>query len=177
MRKELLVRSALAAALCVGIAACDRTGTGGNASAGNAATGAGSAAADVKRAEQDMLAAWKAKDAAKVASLYTGDAAVATPGAPLITGHDAIMKSVESDFNDPAFSLDYANADTKVAGSGDIAYTRGTFRVTFTNPQTRKPQSMSGNYLTVFAKQADGGWKAAEDFAVGGQAAMVPSGT
>jgi uncharacterized protein (TIGR02246 family) len=122
-----------------------------------------------------MLAAWKAKDAAWLASHYTGDASVATPGAPLVTGHDAIVKSVTDDLKDPAFSLDFSNADTRVAG--DLAYTRGTFRVSFTNPQTRKPQDMSGNYLTIFARQADGGWKAAEDFAVEGQAAMVPPGT
>jgi uncharacterized protein (TIGR02246 family) len=168
MTKALLAKAAMAAALCVAVAACDKSGTGGNAAAGNQAAGGASAAADVKRAEQDMLAAWKAKDAARVASLYTGDAVVAIPGAPLVTGHDAIVKSVEADFKDPAFSLDYANADTKVAGSGELAYTRGTFQVGFTNPQTHKPQRMSGNYLTVFARQSDGSWKAAEDFATEG---------
>ncbi|MEA3061248.1 MAG: hypothetical protein QOJ94_1029 [Sphingomonadales bacterium] len=177
MTKEFLARAALAAALCVGVAACDKSGTGGNAAAGNQAAGSTSAADDVKRVEQDMLAAWKAKDAARVASLYTDDAAVATPGAPLVRGHDAIAKSVGDDLKDPAFSLDFSNEDTKVAGSGELAYTRGTFRVSFTNPQTKKPQTMSGNYLTVFAKQGDGGWKAAEDFATEGQAPPSPSGT
>jgi uncharacterized protein (TIGR02246 family) len=175
MRKELLAKAALAAALCVAIAACDRTGTGGNAAAGNAAAGTASAAADVKQTEQDMLAAWKAKDPAKLASYYTDDASVATPGAPLVTGRDAIVKCVTDDLKDPAFGLDFSNADTRV--SGDVAYTRGTFRVSFTNPQTRKPQTMSGNYLTVFARQADGHWKAAEDFATEGQAAAAAPGT
>jgi uncharacterized protein (TIGR02246 family) len=177
MAKELLAKAALAALLLSGAAACDKSGTGGNAAAGNSGASAASAADEIKRVEQDMLAAWKAKDAARLASYYTGDAVVATPGAPLVTGHDAIVKSVEADLKDPAFSLDYANADTRVAGSGDLAYTRGTFRVSFTNPQTKKPQNMSGNYLTVFARQADGGWKAAQDFATEGQAAASPPGT
>ncbi|MEA3035922.1 MAG: hypothetical protein QOH04_1687 [Sphingomonadales bacterium] len=177
MAKELLAKAALAAALCVGVAACDKSGTGGNATAGNAAASSASAADDVKQVERDMLAAWKAKDAAKLASYYTDDAVVATPGTPLVKGHDAIVKSVEGDLKDPAFSLDFSNEDIKVGGGGDIAYTRGTFQVSFTNPQTKKPQSMSGNYLTVFARQADGGWKAAEDFATEGQApAPVPGG-
>ncbi|MEA3040265.1 MAG: hypothetical protein QOE79_2778 [Sphingomonadales bacterium] len=171
MAKELLAKAALAAFLLSGAAACDRSGTGGKVSAGS-----GAAADEVKQAERDMLAAWKAKDAARVASLYTDDAAVATPGAPLVKGHDAILKSVGDDLKDPAFSLDFSNEDTRVAGSGEVAYTRGTFRVGFTNPQTKKPQTMSGNYLTVFAKQSGGAWKAAEDFAVEGQAA-ASSGT
>jgi uncharacterized protein (TIGR02246 family) len=170
-----LVKAALAAILVFGAAACDKSGTGGNA-AGNASSGS-AAADDVKRVEQDMLAAWKAKDAAKLASYYTDDAAVATPGAPVLTGHDAIVKSFEADFMDPTFSLDYANAETKVAGSGDLAFTRGTFRVSFTNPQSKKAQNMSGNYLTVFARQPDGDWKAAEDFATEGLAVPALSGT
>jgi len=166
--KTKLVYAALAATILLGAAGCDRSGTGGNA-AGNASTA--SVSDDVKRVEQDMLASWKAKDPAKIASYYTDDAAMATPGAPLVTGHDAIVKSVTDSLKDPAFSLDFSNADTRVAG--DLAYTRGTFRVSFTNPRTRKPQTMSGNYLTVFAKQSDGSWKAAEDFATEGQAAAA----
>lgn len=171
MTKELLAKAALAAALCLGGAACDRSGTGGNSAAGNGAASAGSAADDVKQVERDMLAAWKAKDAAKVASYYADDAVVAVPGAPLDKGHEAILKSTTASLKDPAFSLDFSNEDTRVAG--DLAYTRGTFRVSFTNPQ-KKPQSQSGNYLTVFARQADGGWKAVEDFATEGPAAAAP---
>ncbi|MEA3033882.1 MAG: hypothetical protein QOH86_1898 [Sphingomonadales bacterium] len=174
MTNERFARAALAALLVTSAAACDRSGTGGNASAGNAAASAASAADDVKRVEQDMLAAWKAKDPARLASYYTDDAAVANPGETLASGRDAILKSFAAALKDPAFSLDYSNLDTRV--SGDVAYTRGTFRVTFTNPETKKPQNLSGNYLTVFAKQPDGGWKAAEDFATEGPAAAPPPG-
>jgi ketosteroid isomerase-like protein len=37
-----------------------------------------------------------------------------------------------------------------------------------TDPVTRKPAAGSGSYLTVWKKQADGGWKAVEDFVTPG---------
>jgi len=38
--------------------------------------------------------------------------------------------------------------------------------ITFTNPQTKQAENAAGTYLTVFRKQADGSWKAVEDFGV-----------
>jgi ketosteroid isomerase-like protein len=35
--------------------------------------------------------------------------------------------------------------------------------MTMTNPKNKKPVEDKGSYLTVFKKQADGGWKAIED--------------
>ena len=59
-----------------------------------------------------------------------------------------------------------SNEKTEVAGSGDLAYRRGSFTITFTNPQTNQPENGAGTYLTVFKKQADGNWKIVEDFGV-----------
>jgi ketosteroid isomerase-like protein len=43
--------------------------------------------------------------------------------------------------------------------------------MTMTDPATRKPPAGSGSYLTVWKKQADGGWKAVEDFVTPGPGA------
>jgi ketosteroid isomerase-like protein len=56
----------------------------------------------------------------------------------------------------------------QVAASGDLAYMRGHCTMTMTYPATRKPATRSGSYLTVWKKQADGGWKALEDFVTPG---------
>jgi ketosteroid isomerase-like protein len=59
----------------------------------------------------------------------------------------------------------------QVAASGDLAYTRGHYSMTMTDPVSRKPAASGGSYLTVWRRQADGGWKAVEDFVTPGPAA------
>ena len=39
-----------------------------------------------------------------------------------------------------------------------------------TDPATKKPLESTGSYLTVWQKQADGSWKAVEDFITPGPA-------
>ena len=42
--------------------------------------------------------------------------------------------------------------------------------MTYTDPGTGKAASGTGSYLTVWKKQADGSWKAVEDFVTQGPA-------
>jgi hypothetical protein len=67
---------------------------------------------------------------------------------------------------DPNFKMSLSNEKTGVAGSGDRGYRRGTFKITYTNPQTKQAENSAGTYLTVFRKQADGSWKMVADFGV-----------
>jgi len=53
----------------------------------------------------------------------------------------------------------------KIAKSGDIAYSQGTFKYTTTDPKTKKRVGQAGNYVEVYKKQADGTWKVVEDIA------------
>ena len=148
--------------------ACDRVGSHEEDEAAPVDTAA--AEADVRRTEGEMLAAFKARDHSKLAGYYADDAVMATPGRAAASGKAAIAQMLEADMKDPAFALDFANARTLVAASGDIAYTRGTFRVTFTDPATKKPRQGGGHYVTIFRKQPDGSWKAIEDVASEGGA-------
>jgi uncharacterized protein (TIGR02246 family) len=148
--------------------ACDRVG--GHEEEAAAAVDTAAAEAEVKRTEAEMLAAFKAKDPARLAGYYADEAVMATPGRAAAAGRAAIVAMLEADMKDPAFALDFANAKTLVAASGDIAYTRGTFRVTFTDPATKRPREGRGNYVTIFRKQSDGSWKAIEDVASEGGA-------
>jgi uncharacterized protein (TIGR02246 family) len=167
--KRSFLSAGVTLALCVPLAACDRDH--GPAHEGNGAAAHADPADEaeaVKKVEEEVLAAFKAKDAAKVASYYAEDAVVSTPGRAAAKGREAIGKALQEDLSDPAFAIDFTNE--KAAVSGDMGYTRGTFRVTFTNPQTKAPQNIVGNYVTVFRKQADGSWKATEDVASEGAA-------
>jgi hypothetical protein len=65
--------------------------------------------------------------------------------AAAMSGHDKIKANLARYLSDPAFNLEFSSDSTKTAESGDMAYTRGRFTVTQTDPQTKKPVSMSGN--------------------------------
>jgi uncharacterized protein (TIGR02246 family) len=133
----------------------------------------GAAVAAVKAVEADMLAAYKARDAAKAASYYAADADIMVPNVAAYHGSTAAA-SMANDFKDPAFSISFTNTRTEVAASGDMAFTQGTFHVTYTNPATKQPGAMDGSYVTVFRKQADGGWKAVQDISTPGPNATPP---
>jgi len=165
MTRRILVPAGLAAALAVSLAGCDRAGGHHEDEAGDAAGGAaGAAAADaVRQAEAATLAAFKAKDAARAASYYAEDAVVMIPGRAVATGRAAVEKAIGEDLGDPNFTFDFTNAKTDVAASGDMAYTRGSFRVTYTDPKTRAKASEAGSYVTVFRKGSDGAWRAVAD--------------
>jgi len=158
MTRTILMASAVAFAL----AGCQQYGAKGNAAGNAAVADAGDASAAVTAVEADMLAAFKAKDAAKLTSHYASDAVLAVPERT-VKGGEAIAKANAEDLKDPGFSLDFTNARTDA--SGDLAYTTGSFKVTYTDPKTKKVVNGQGTYVTVFKKQADGSWKAVADIA------------
>ena len=120
----------------------------------------------VDRTAQEMLTAFESKDAAKVNSYYAPDAIIATAGRPAAKDGRAVSKAIRDDTEDPNFKMSLSNEKTEVAGSGDLAYRRGTFKITFTNPQTTQAANGAGTYLTVFRREADGSWKVVADFGV-----------
>jgi uncharacterized protein (TIGR02246 family) len=158
MRQALTI--ALTLALGAGVSGCraDRHHDHEGAAADTEAL-----AGAVKAEEQKMLDGFRARNADAVAALYASDATVMLPFEAPMSGSDAIKAGIAETLADPAFKLDFSNQKTDVAGSGDLAYTRGAFTVTYTNSQTKKPETLKGGYVTVFRKQADGSWKVVED--------------
>ena len=120
----------------------------------------------VTRTAQEILAAIDAKDSAKVNSYYAPDAVIATAGRPAAKDGRAVSRAIRDDIADTNFKMSLSNEKTEVAGSGDLAYRRGAFKITYTNPQTKQAENSTGTYLTVFRKQADGSWKVVADFGV-----------
>ena len=120
----------------------------------------------VDRTAHEVLTAFGARDAAKVNSYYAPDAIIATAGRPAAKDGRAVSKAIKDDLADPNFKMSLSHEKTEVAASGDLAYRRGSYKITATNPQTKKAEYSEGTYLTVFRKQADGRWKVVEDFGV-----------
>jgi len=95
---------------------------------------------------------------------YAPDAYFVAPGLKHASGTADIRKQYEGFAKDPNGSISFASDKIDVAASGDIAYSRGHYSEKYTDPKTKKIVSDSGSYITVFKKQPDGSWKAAEDF-------------
>ncbi len=128
--------------------------------------------AQLKQDEARWNQAYAAHDAAALAGADADDAALANPGAPLVTGIDAIRKETSAFAADPNLQVQFASDRVQVAASGDLAYTRGHYTMTMTDPATKKPATSKGSYLTVWQKQKDGAWKAVEDFITPGPQAV-----
>jgi len=122
--------------------------------------------ADVK-AIRDVETAWDqafaTKDVDKVGAFYADDASLFLPDAPVVNGIAAIKAADKPFLSDKNFSLTCASDKVDVAKSGDFGYSQGSLTQTMTDPKTKKVLTVKGKYVTVFKKQADGGWKAVAD--------------
>ena len=128
----------------------------------------------LKGIEGQWMADYNARDAMRLAEHYAPDGTIANPGAPLATTAVARREAIGAMVADPNLRLQFASDRVQVAKSGDFAYSRGHFTMQSTDPATKQPRSDSGSYLTVWQKQADGGWKAVEDFITPGAPAPAP---
>jgi uncharacterized protein (TIGR02246 family) len=113
--------------------------------------------------------AYAERDAKTLASMYADDAALANPGEELVRGKTAIEQATAAFAADPNLKVAFEANRIQVARSGELAYTRGRYTLTMTDPDTSKPETSIGHYLTVWQKQADGSWKAVEDFITPGR--------
>ena len=134
--------------------------------------GCGQTAADTQaeaKALRDNETQWNqdyaAKDADKVAAHYADTAVLMTPGAPLLDSKENIHKFLAEMLKDPALTLKFQASRAEVSKSGDMGYTQGSYTMTMTDPNTKQVINDHGSYVTTYAKQADGSWKAVADIA------------
>ncbi|MFL6720484.1 MAG: YybH family protein [Sphingomonas sp.] len=118
---------------------------------------------------------YAAKDVNALAGHYADDAALAGPGDALATTDVDRRKSLGGLVTDPNLKLTFASDRIEVAGSGDLASSRGHYSLTMTDKATNKPVTSDGSFLTVYKKQGDGSWKAIEDFITPGPAPAAKS--
>ena len=140
--------------------------------------GGSDGSADARAIEQQLRAQeerWQSdyasRDLSRLESHYAADGAIASPGAPLATDAASRRAALEPVTRDPNLQMEFASDEVRVASSGDLAYTRGQFRMQSTDPTSGQPRTDRGSYITVWEKQQDGSWKAVEDFVTPGPAA------
>ncbi len=165
MRIRLIPLLALTAIPFVGIACTptDRAETIGDTAAGRMATVDTQADEDTIRAISDrwnqMMAA---RDTIGMAQLYADDGMAMPPNTKAMKGPDEVRSGVAAFLNAAKdLSLNWETADIDVAQAGDMAFERGTYKMSMTGPRGTKIDD-HGNYVTVW-KKVDGQWKVAAD--------------
>lgn len=131
--------------------------------------------AAIRAAAKEWAAAIEKKDAAGFASFYSADAAVLFAGMTTTRGKAAIDAMAAEMVKDPNFALTFATDHVEVARSGDLAYETGTWQMTSTDPATKKPATVKGDFVVVWKKQTDGAWKVVIDAPMPGPAATSTS--
>jgi len=122
--------------------------------------------ADVKAIrdlEATQLQAYAAKDLDRIVAIYADDASLFLPDAHVFNGMAAIKAAMSPQLKDKNFSITFASDKVDVAKSGDLGYSQGSLTYTMTGPKTKRVLTGKGKYVTVYKKQADGGWKAVAD--------------
>jgi uncharacterized protein (TIGR02246 family) len=115
----------------------------------------------IEAANARFVAALKKGDGAAAAANYTDDAIVMMPGEPAWKGRAAILKGLQ-DFVG-MFKVTAAEMrSSQVMVGGDLAVETGTMEWTL-QPKSGAAIKDKGKYLTVWKKQADGGWKIVRD--------------
>jgi uncharacterized protein (TIGR02246 family) len=150
----LLAASALAAIT----AGCQKPAGGGNA---DPAAIKSAIQADEKKWNDEF----KAKKVEALLGHYADDAFFVATGVPGASGSTEIRKAYVDGLSENYFSVSFASDKIDVAASGDLAYARGHFSQKYQDRKSGQIVSESGSYITVYRKQADGSWKAVEDFA------------
>jgi uncharacterized protein (TIGR02246 family) len=126
------------------------------------ATGLATAAAaeDVRQAIEQVNArfveAFKAGDAATIASLYTETAKMLPPDATEIAGRAAIQAEWQSWIDGGLKDLTLQARE--VEASGDLAYEIGSFSVQVPT-ENKDMVTAGGNYVVVWRRGAEGSWR------------------
>ena len=108
----------------------------------------------VKALDAAIIEGINAKDAGQATAPYAEDGAIMPPGAPTMSGHDAIRSywqaAIDGGLGDVVANVTAAHV------SGSIAVTMGTLTASMGG------QELSGKYILYF-RNGDDGWKVQRD--------------
>ena len=112
----------------------------------------------VHAADLAWAQAFAQKDVAGYLAFVEPTASIQQPNGPAVTGTDKIRALIEGFYALPDLSGTWSPIDVKASRSGDLAYTTGSYEMSFSDP-SGATVTERGKYLEVWRKQADGSWK------------------
>jgi uncharacterized protein (TIGR02246 family) len=118
--------------------------------------------AQILRLDAEWSRVAQDRDVDRAVSFWADDAIVFPPGSPAVAGKSAIREFVAKSFQTPGFSISWTTTNVAVSRSGDIAYTTGTNRVTFSAPDGGRV-TVEGKAVAVWRREKDGAWKCVID--------------
>jgi uncharacterized protein (TIGR02246 family) len=115
----------------------------------------------IRRFNESVTAAFRGKDAAGMASLWTENARFLPPGAEMITGRAGVQAYWQSGFDQGACDVVLESLEIKSLADG-VAYEIGRNIV---RVQTADGSSIdvAGKSLCIFRRESDGVWRADVD--------------
>jgi ketosteroid isomerase-like protein len=116
----------------------------------------------VRTADVAWEKAFSARDTTAAVAAVEPSGSVLPPNAPIATGPAAIRALFTGYYALPGMTLHWQPVSIEAARSGELAYSRGTYELSFTDPKG-KPMTDHGKYATIWRKQADGSWKVVVD--------------
>jgi len=116
------------------------------------------AAEELRAADAAWLKAYRSKDAKRAAGFYDEHGSMLAPNTPRLSGKKALEKFIAKSFAMPEYEISWRCHKAEVARSGELGYTRGSYRMSFRDASGNK-FSDSGKYLMLWRKRRDGTWK------------------
>ena len=99
------------------------------------------------------------RDTSGIGGMFADDGEEYIPNAPAAKGAGGVRKAFGGMF--AAYkdaNLTFEPSSIVVAQAGDVAVERGTYKMSFTDPKSRKKVEDHGNYVTAW-KKVNGQWK------------------
>ena len=114
--------------------------------------------AAISALEETYMESLLNQDEAGLRTVFAEDAITMPPNASALVGIEAIIADNKSGPRITAASTEFE----EVEGTGGLAYARGTFNVVVQlNDTTELP--VTGKFIEVWKKEADGSWKISRD--------------
>jgi ketosteroid isomerase-like protein len=102
------------------------------------------------------------KNADTVGSYYATDAIAYPPNEPAVVGRDAATRVWATYFADSTFTISWKTEHAGGSKGGDLGYTAGTYEDSYRGADSTMVHE-KGKYVCIWARQADGSWKAVHD--------------
>jgi len=109
-------------------------------------------------ADESWAAAAEAGDVERIFAFWTEDAVIYPPVGPAVEGIEAIRGFVRQSRGQEGFTMAWSPTGAEVSSTADVGYTFGTWDRKAPGPEGTLVSS-TGNYVSIWHKQADGTWR------------------